>query len=226
VALGVLAHRYYVVRRELATVEAWSALGGLPDDSLLMSASGSEAQAARQEFMRVCRQIVDEGPSTSAEPWALLRLGAMLARDEQFGEAEKTYQRVLEDYADHPAAEAAGPALAAIEEERGDYAEAARRFEQLARERAPLYLFDAGRCWELAEDAGAARQSYERFLEQDAEDDLQEMAQDRLSAIEKGNLLEPPPRPEPEQAEQPPGAGAETPLMEAAPAVAPAVRLE
>ncbi len=227
VALAVVGHRYYVMRRELATLEDWSALGGLPDDTLLLAASGPEAELAREELMRVCRRIVEEGPSTSAEPWAMLRLGAMLARNEQFAEAERTYQRVLDSYRGHPAAEAAVPALAAIHEETGNYADAARRFEQLGRERAPLYLFDAARCWELAEDPQAARRTYEGFLQQDGDEDLREMARGRLAAIEEGNLLEPPPRPEPAETEQPaPTVGAGTPLMEAGPAAAPAVRLE
>ncbi|MGD2175864.1 MAG: tetratricopeptide repeat protein [Candidatus Brocadiaceae bacterium] len=206
IAVAAAAYRYYELTRQTRRHQAWDTLGSLPDSSLLIMRSGEGGEMLRREALKACRRVA-EGPETSATPWALLRLGGLLATTGQWSEAADAYERLLSEYAGSAAAQTARPAHAAVLEQVGRHGEAAATYEGLAAEGSPYYLFHAARCRELNGERAVAEEHYRKFLESDQPEDLREMAHARLADVVEGELLDPPPEPMPP-------APVETPVQE------------
>ncbi len=212
--LGVLGYQYYTLSREAETLQDWRALGGIPGNFQLLFTPSPGSEQMRKEAVAACRRILQTGSETSAHPWVMLRLASLLAGGEQWEEAAETYRQLLEEYPDGQAAKTALPGYAAVMEEMGDYERAAALYEELAAGDRKLHLFDAARCRELNGELEAAQALYRNFLQTPPADQLGDLARSRLTALARGEVLQPPPRPP--EAKQPtieaPEAPAETPL--------------
>jgi tetratricopeptide (TPR) repeat protein len=190
--LGAWALRYHELRGSTREMEDWQELLALPDNAQLAASAQQDAVLAevrRNEAIAACRRIATSRPGTSARPWALLRLGGFLAGAGRWDEARVAYGELMRGASDSAAAEAARPAYAAVLEGMCRYAEAAARYRELAREGLTVHMFDAARCLELAGQAREAEQAYRQVLESESDEFLWPLAQARLAAMARGELL-------------------------------------
>ncbi len=198
---GWRAYRY---RREAQSYEAWTTLGTVTPGLLLqLGVDSAEAEELRQEAILQLQRLIDSGPDSSAEPWAMVELGGLYAAGREWGQAAATYAQLVRRYPDSMAAQVAAPNWAAALEGLGEYAEAAKKYDQLARQESPLYWLHAARCLELAGEAQEARRRYELFLDEGPDEpQVVQLAKARLADVEQGRLLPAPPEPAPPSKEQ------------------------
>jgi tetratricopeptide (TPR) repeat protein len=206
IALAAVLLRTAYFRRVAQANIAWSVLAALPESPALSDdlTMGDPAGAAgeRQNGIAECRRLL-EGPETSATPWLLYKLGNLQAAARDWESAVSAYERLLRDYPDSGAADAAQAAMATALEDAGDYRRAAPAYERAASVVADLYLVDAGRAWELAAEAASAERCYNAALAAGLDPRLEELVTGRLREVREGNLLSaPPPRPVPDEADQ------------------------
>lgn len=192
VAAGVLlrTHRYRSSERDNS---AWAALGALPDPANFALSQDARADALRRDTVKKVTGLLQDADGTTAMPWLLLNLGGLHAAGREWNDALAAYSRVLEDFADSPAVDAAKPAIAIVHEEMGRYRDAAGEYEGLARDGGARFLIDAARSSELAGDASAAERLYRTALAEDLTEELSLVARGRLSEVEAGRLLSAPP---------------------------------
>jgi tetratricopeptide (TPR) repeat protein len=205
VMVAILGYKTLALRRQARTLSQWAEVGAAPE----MAAYFYGAEAAsklRQEAVKGYERILDESSRTTATPWVMLKLGNLRAMGGDWQGAADAYRRLLKEY---PGSRASGPArcgLAAALEQLGQYGDAAALYEQVARSGQPMFFLDAGRCRELASDAQAAQAAYATALKEPTfAQDLRSIAQHRLAAVERGELLTPPPAVKPLPQEPEPG---------------------
>jgi len=199
IVVGVLMWRIHGLRSRARELMAWRSLGTLllPDELTFYRYQLQKPDAAEQVRgldEAACQRAAEQARGTPAAPWALLRLARLQAAGGQWQKAELTYRRLLRAYPDSPAAEPARVGLAEILEQEGQYAAAAAAYEKLAAAGARSHWLDAGRARELAGEADAALQDYRRFLASDESAGLRGLAQSRLAAVERAELLKAPPQ--------------------------------
>jgi len=191
VAAGLNAYRY---RRQTHIMKAWGEIGSLPATELRFMVHPTQAAQLRQEALVQIEDIIRNSPKTPATVWALLQLGGLQADSGNWAAAANAYSKLLADYPESEAGEAARPALATSLESLGKYREAAKIYENLIKNGDSHYLLSAGRCRELAGELGTARQLYERLAgDSTQEGALIRLAESRLSDLALGNRLPPPP---------------------------------
>jgi tetratricopeptide (TPR) repeat protein len=175
---------------------AWNALAALPESTILahdmVLGDPTEIAVQRQDAMAKCRALL-EGPETEATPWILYKLGNLESAAGDWTAALSTYERLLREYPESGAAEAAEGAMAAALEDSGDYRGAAQAYERAATNGISLYLVDAGRAWELAGDAGAAERCYNAALGAGVGERYEGLVATRLEGVREGALLPEPP---------------------------------
>ena len=207
VMVAIIGYKTLALRREARALSQWAEVGAAPEIAAYFY--GPEAASElRQEAVKSYERILDEGARTTATPWVMLKLGNLRAVGGDWQGAADAYRRLLKKYPENPAAGPARCGLAAALDQLGQYGEAAALYEQVARSGQPMFFVDAGRCRELASDAQAAQAAYRRALEEPTlAQDQRSIAQDRLAAAERGELLTPPPAVKPLPQEPEPGAG-------------------
>ena len=229
--LGAVLFRTHRYRRDARSNQAWELLGTVGSPAYLTLYEPERAAPLREDAIAKLTAALEAGPDADATPWLLLKLGGFQAAGEQWDAALASYARILEGSPDSAAAACARSARAVVLENAGRYAEAAAAYEELAAE-SPSYWLAAGRCHELAGERSAAEAAYRRAIDGDAPEESQAMAEARLAALQRGELLGPPPpepKPEPEPEPQPPAdllVPADTPTALGTPAAAPAVAEE
>ena len=199
VAIALLVHRIYTIKRSSEERSSWQELSAIPGITLPMSLAGEDGIAQVKQLAKRCQQILDSHWETSATPWAFLKLGNLQYSAGLLADATTTYQRLIGDHPGHVAAETARSCLAALLEDRGLYNESAELCLHLAEQTSQnaAFFLHAGRNYELAGNREKARESYLLLLGKQAEDaaDSREVAEWRLGRLEKGELFSLPPPP-------------------------------
>jgi tetratricopeptide (TPR) repeat protein len=153
-----------------------------------------------KDFVAVASQF--RGENTGA--FALLLLADQQYQDGKYGDAEKTYQRFVDEYPKHPMLDAAYYGKGAARESQGDYAGAINAYQRVMETPNASHLFDAriavGRCLEAQQQWKKARQNYEDLIAASPNTQWAERARNRIVALDReararGEALVPPAKP-------------------------------
>jgi tetratricopeptide (TPR) repeat protein len=195
-ALAAVLLRTAHFRRVAHANEAWSVLASLPESTILADelALGDPGRIAqeREDAIAECLRCLDQ-PKSDATPWLLYKLANLQAAGRDWSEAVSTYERLIREYADSAAADAAGSAMAAALEDAGEYRRAAQAYERAAAAVGSLFLVDAGRAWELAGEASAAERCYNAARTAGLGSRYEDLVASRLQEAREGRLLPEPP---------------------------------
>jgi predicted negative regulator of RcsB-dependent stress response len=196
--LIVVVVQTIVAKRQAADIKGHQVLSDQRPVSLLTTAYARPTPAVEQDrldMMEQCRQIIEEHGSSSAAPWARMRLAQLLALRQEWEKAAAQYEAVIAGYENETLRNAARAGLASVREDLGEFEEAAALYAQVATS-LPVYLVDAGRCYEMAGNLDGARAAYAELETADVPDSVKARAENRLKAIKRGGryVYSPPPK--------------------------------
>jgi TolA-binding protein len=224
IGAGIMVWQLYLTRHTANVMAAWNELGGVPASELsLMVEQPQQAEQLRKEAITVTEDILQSSPHSSAAPWALLQLGSLQAGSGDWKAAASSFADLTAGYPKSEPIETARAALATSLESLGEYKKAGDLYQALAGSGQPYHLLSAARCRELSGDLADAKNLYEQLRDtKDGDEDLREIAQARLSDMELGQPLPPPPAAQPQALQAAPAAPAEGPPAAPAEPAAPA----
>lgn len=139
----------------------------------VLLAHGKSAYEAQQYSTAIDSlvKLVNNHSGTPSAATGTIYLANAFMQKKEYEFAEKYYKAYLDDYDSDPILRAAAAAgIAATHDERGNYAEAAKLYEETAKDykdsyRVPELLMHAARCYQLANQAEAARRVLAQVLE-------------------------------------------------------------
>lgn len=142
------------------------------------NASGELARARSEytkqnyaEAIKILENLVSQYNGTESADMATLYLANAYMQTKDFANAEKYYRNYIEKKGKEPIlGVAAAAGLAATQEERGNYAEAAKMYESTANDfdksyRAPELLMRAGLCFKLAGDSNGVHRVLQKLID-------------------------------------------------------------
>jgi TolA-binding protein len=141
----------------------------------------------------ILEKLVSESGGTASANIATLYLANAYMQTKDYANAEKYYQRYLDDGDNDPILRvSAAFGLAATQEERGEFAKAAQLYEEAANDyddsyRAPQLLMNAGRCYKQANQAETARRVLQKLIDQYPKSNLVEEAKLLLAETGQAN---------------------------------------
>ncbi|MFO7768694.1 MAG: tetratricopeptide repeat protein [bacterium] len=158
--------------------------------SLLTLQAGYAIDAGETETARaLLNEAIQRFGGTDSAGRATVMMAGLLFQEGAVDSARTFYQRYLDRHGDVPMLRSASRAgIAACTESAGDFAEAARLYEEAAEARhaqpgAPIFLLQAGRCYRNADMPQEAMRVYERI-----KNDFPDFAEADRAAIELAAL--------------------------------------
>jgi tetratricopeptide (TPR) repeat protein len=118
----------------------------------------------------ILEKLVSEYGGTKSSGMATIYLANAYMQTRDYANAEKYYQRYLDDGGDDPIlGVSAAFGVAATYEERGDFAKAAKLYDEAANDyddsyRAPQLLMNAARCYKQANQVEPARRALQKLI--------------------------------------------------------------
>jgi TolA-binding protein len=138
----------------------------------------------------ILKNLVSNYSGTQSAGVATIYLANAYLHTQDYASAENYYRRYLDDEDNDPILSVTAAAgLAATHEERGNYAQAAKLYEEFARQyddsyRAPQLLMSAGRCFRLAGQPEGVRRALQKLIDKYPKSGLVEEA--KLMMAEAG----------------------------------------
>jgi TolA-binding protein len=135
----------------------------------------------------ILEKLVSDYGGTKSAGLATIYLANAYMQAKDYANAEKYYQKYLDDVDNDPILSvSAAFGLAASHEERGDFAKAAKLYEEAAQQyddsyRAPQLLMNAARCFKQAGQAEGARRTLQRLLDKYPKSGLVEEAKQLMA---------------------------------------------
>lgn len=182
VAVIVIAH---VVRGQ--RVEARSRASAMIFEANLAEQSGQLDQA-----VGIARQLIEEYPGTPAASHAVVLLANRYFTLGRYVDAQRLYQRYLDDHGDlPPLVYAARTGLAACLEAQGEIGAAARAYIGFADDHpghppSAMALMDGARCFRLLGEAAQERGALERVVRDYPETPVAQRARQQLELLPDG----------------------------------------
>jgi TolA-binding protein len=152
----------------------------------------AEVYLAVEEFstaMGELSEVIDTYPGTRSTGRAVFLLANAYFTTNDYIKAEQYFQMYIDDYADDEMFTASGLAgVAACKESQGQYGEAARLYEEAARNHAdnytaPFFLKDAGRCYVQAGQIDKGKEMYSTILDEYTESSMKQEVEFLLKAL-------------------------------------------
>jgi TolA-binding protein len=137
----------------------------------------------------ILKNVVSNYSGTKSAGLATIYLANAYMQTKDYANAETYYQKYLDDDDSDPILSmAAAAGLAATHEERGNYAQAAKFYEDAANEhdnsyKAPQLLMNAGRCFKLAGEPAGARRVLQKLIDKYQKSDLVDEAKLLLAEV-------------------------------------------
>ncbi|MEE2658041.1 MAG: tetratricopeptide repeat protein [Candidatus Latescibacterota bacterium] len=157
--------------------------------ALLFEATLADQVGQIDGVLRVCERLVDDFGNTPAAAQATVMLGNRYFALGRYAEAERSYQRYLDDYGDEPVLRfAAESGIAAGYEAQGNFEQAAAAYVDYATrhpeiEASALMLMDAARCHRQLGDRDRERSLLERVMEEFPQSSATTRARQELGAL-------------------------------------------
>ena len=136
------------------------------------------SQNKTQEAIDILLNMIDNYSGTNSAAIGVYLLGKAYYEKGDFDKSLLQFEKYLDDYGDDKIlASAAYSGIAASYEQLGNYLEAAKNFWQGAKTypehfNAPRQLFDAGRCFMLADQKARAKECYQMIVDKYSENSL------------------------------------------------------
>ncbi|MFO0794375.1 MAG: tetratricopeptide repeat protein [Candidatus Brocadiaceae bacterium] len=186
IAAGVT---FFVTQKVQKTESAWQALWKINNDLAAASQPGrveKDRNAALSTAAEAYKHVRNTMSSSSASPWVLFQLGNVCYSLKNYDEAVRAYNEFLEKYSSHPLVSIVKQSLGYAYEEKGQFQEAVRQFDEILAQNnflAAQVKWDAGRCYEKLNQTSDAVNAYTKVIELSPNSNWATMAQYRLSAL-------------------------------------------
>lgn len=186
IAAGVT---FFVTQKVQKAESAWQALWKINNDLATASQQGKvekDRNAALSTAAEAYKHVKDTMSSSSASPWVLFQLGNVYYSLKNYDGAIREYNDFLGKYSGHPLTPVVKQSLGYAYEEKGQFQEAVRQFNEILAHNNFLGAqakWDAGRCYEKLNQINEAVNAYTQVIALSSNSNWATMAQYRLSAL-------------------------------------------